>query len=124
MPPPSEPYRMANAGNAEPLRDGHGIVFRRPYAVFRNVMLKAEPIRAGRAVPPPIKTRMIGEDLNPCPDDEHHQEEIEEMQQTQPQRETRVHRLRGWGASGIVRDEFLHAGHRTQLLGYGDPKDQ
>jgi hypothetical protein len=64
MPPTGEPYRVANARDAEPFRDGHGIVFRRPNTVFRNVMLEAEPIRAGRAVPPPIKARMIGENLD------------------------------------------------------------
>src|SRR5579864_4926984 len=115
MPPPSESYRMANAGNAEPLRDGHGIVFRRPYTVFRNVMLEAKPIRAGRAVPPPIKARMIRENLDARADDEHHQEEIEEMQQPQPQGEARVHRRRGRGDAGIARDEFLYAGHGPQL---------
>src|SRR5665811_1504555 len=123
MPPPSEPYRMANAGNAEPLRDGHGIIFRRPYAVFRNVMLEAEPIRAGRAVPPPIKTWMIGENLDARADDEHHQEEIEEMQQPQPQGEARVNRLRGRGDTRVARNEFLHAGHRPQLLGHGDSEN-
>src|SRR5579864_5921802 len=123
MPPPSESYRMANAGNAEPLRDGHGIVFRRPYTVFRDVMLEVKPIRAGRAVPPPIKARMIRENLDARADDEHHNEEIEEMQQPQPQGETRVHRLRRRSFTGVARDEFLHAGHRAQLLGDGDSED-
>ena len=91
---------------------------------FGTVMLEAKPIRAGRAVPPPIKARMIGENLDTGADDEHHEEEIEEMQQPQPQRKARVHRLRGRGDTGVARDEFLHAGHRPQLLGDGDSEDQ
>ena len=94
-----------------------------PDPVFRNLVLETKPIRAGRTVPPPIKTRMIGEDLDTGANDEHHQEEIEEMQQTQPQRETRIHRRRGRGAAGVARDECLHAGHRAQLLADRDADD-
>lgn len=36
MPPAGEPYRVSNAWDAEPLGNGHGIVFRRPHQVFRN----------------------------------------------------------------------------------------
>ena len=87
-------------------------------------MLEAEPFRAGRAVPPPIKTRMIGQDLDSRANNEHHEEEIEEMQQPQPQGETRVDRPRGRGDTGVAQNEFLDAGHRAQLLGNGDPDDQ
>src|SRR5665213_2624440 len=104
MPPAGEPYRVANTRDAEPFRDGHGIIFRRPYPVFWNFALKAEPIATGRAVPPPVEPRMIGEDLDARADDEHHQEEIQEMQQPQPQGETRVHRLRGRGAAWVPGD--------------------
>ena len=46
------------------------------------------------------------------------------MLQPQPQRETRIYRLRGRGDPGVTRDEFLHTGHRAQLLGHGDSEDQ
>jgi hypothetical protein len=81
-------------------------------------------IHAGRAVSTSIKTRMIGQDLDSGEDDEHHSEEIEKMQQPRPQGEARVHRLRGRGDAGVARDEFLHAGHRAQLLGHCDSEDQ
>ena len=35
-------------------------------------MLEAKPLRAGRAVPPPIKARMIGENSDAGTDNEHH----------------------------------------------------
>ena len=74
MPPTGEPYRVANTRDAEPFRDGHRVIFRRPDAVPRNFMLEAKPFRAGRTVPPPIQARVIGEDLDTGSDDEHQEE--------------------------------------------------
>ena len=124
MPPSRETNRVTNARNAEPWRDRDGIVFRGPYPILRNLMLEAEPIRAGRAVAPPIKPGMIGEDLDPCANNEDHQEEIEGMQQTQPQRKSRVHRLRGRRKAGVAHEEVLNARHRAQLLGDRNTEDQ
>ena len=79
MPPAGESYGVTNAGDAEPLGNGHGIVFRCPHAVFRNVMLKSEPVRAGSTIATPIEPWMIGKDLDPRADDKNHEKEIEEI---------------------------------------------
>jgi hypothetical protein len=42
-------------------------------------MLETEPFRAGRAVSGPIKPRVIGQDLDPSADDEHHEEHVQEV---------------------------------------------
>src|ERR1017187_10335441 len=124
MPPAGESYRVTNAGNTEPLRDGHRVVFRRPDLVLGNLALEAKPLGAWRTVPPPIEPGVIGEDLDARADDEHQEEQVKKMEQSQPQREARVHRPGGRSDAGATHEEFLYAGHRTQLLGDGDPEDE
>src|SRR5579863_2544655 len=124
MPPAREPDRMANARDAEPFRDGHRIVFRRPYPVFRDLFLEAEPVGARRAVSPPIETWMIRENLDPCSDDEHHEEEIEEVQKAQPERKAGMDRAGRGSAARVAGNECLHPRHGSQLLRDGDSEDQ
>src|SRR5438552_16515473 len=124
MPPAGEPYRVADTRNAEPFRDRHRVIFRRPDAVRWHFTLKTEPLGAGSTIPSPIEARMIGEDLNARADNEHHDKQVEKMQQPQPQREARVNRPRGRSGTGVAHDEFLYAGRRAQSLGDSDSEDQ
>ena len=61
-----------------------------PDAVFRDIVLEAKPLGARGTVALPIEAGVIGKDLDAGADDEHHEEQIEKMQQSQPQREARV----------------------------------
>jgi hypothetical protein len=68
---------------------------------------------------------MVGEDLNPGANDEDQQEQIEEMLNAQPRRETR----RGFGVrrvdcAGIPRDEVLHRRLVPKPLRNSDRDDQ
>src|SRR5262249_16913981 len=89
---------MPNSRNAQPARNRHAIIFGTPETErsgtlaesgsFRNRMLKAEPFRAGRAIPVPKQTRMIRENLNSRTDNEQHHEQVEHVVKAKPPRES------------------------------------
>ena len=87
-------------------------------------MLETEPLRAGRAVPGPIKPRVIGEDLDPGADDEHHEEHVQEVLQLQPPREAGIDRGRGLRDTRVVLDECLNARKAAQALCKGDQENE
>src|SRR5579872_6442432 len=87
-------------------------------------MLETKPLRAGRAVPCPIKPRMIGKDLNPGADDEHHEEHVQEVLQLQPPRKARIDRGRGLRDAGVILDEGLDAWKLSQALCEGDQENE
>src|SRR6185312_14305526 len=116
MPPTGKPYRMTNAWDAQPARHGHRIVLRGPNSPFRNRILKTEPLRAGRAVPSPIKPRVIGQDLNPRANDEHHEEHVQEVLQLQPPRKPGIDRGRELRDTRVILDEGLDAWKFSQAL--------
>src|SRR5579872_3299344 len=148
MPPSRRPDRVTDARNAKPPWNGYRVAFGCPYLlgwnehvqdldnaaapvvrgpphpVIRNRMQKAEPVGFRRAIPVPIKARMVREDLNARPDDEEHEEHIEEVLDPQPQREAAVNRRRRLGYARIARDELMKPGGRVQTLADRDPKDQ
>src|SRR5579872_4429574 len=148
MPPSRRPDRVTDARNAKPPWNGYRVAFGCPYLlgwnehvqdldnaaapvvrgpphpVIRNRMQKAEPVGFRRAIPVPIKARMVREDLNARPDDEEHEEHIEEVLDPQPQREAAVNRRRRLGYARIARDELLKPGGRVETLADRDSEDQ
>src|SRR6185437_5787880 len=103
MPPSRRPDRVTSARNAQPFWNGYRVafggphfvrwnehiqgpdlaamrvLFRLPYPVGWNRMEKAEPVGFGRAIPVPIEARVIRQYLDARPDDEEHEEHIEEV---------------------------------------------
>src|SRR5438309_1140962 len=123
MPPSRRPDRVADARNAQPLWKCHRVVFGRPYPVHWHRMLKAEPFGFRRAIPVPIEARVIREYLDARPDDERHEEQIEEVLQSQPQGVAGVN-LRGRRYAWVAREELLKPRALEQLLTDRDPEDQ
>jgi hypothetical protein len=66
----------------------------------------------------------MGQDLDSGPDNEQHEEHVDEMLELQPPRKAGIRRWRILGDAGILRDEFLHAGKLAQALRDGDKEDQ
>jgi len=65
---------------------------------------------------------MVGHDLHSGPDDERHQEQVEEVLPADPGRHSRwTVRL---GCSGVLLDEGLHRRQAAQLFGQRDTGDQ
>ena len=67
---------------------------------------------------------MVGEDLNAGPDNEQHEEHVQEMLKLQPPGKARVDRGRGLGDSWMLLDEGLHRGQFAKALGDGDQDHQ
>src|SRR4051812_43236247 len=124
MPPTGKPYRMTDARDAKPTRQGHRIVLRGPNPTLRDRMLEAEPLRAGGAVTGPIEPRVIGKDLDPGADDEHHEEHVQEVLQLQPPWEAGIDRGRGLRDTGIILDEGLDARKFSQALRESDHENE
>lgn len=53
---------------------------------------------------------MIGEDLQAGPDDEQHEEHVQEVLKLQPSREAGIHRWRRLGDTRVLGNEGLHLG--------------
>src|SRR5665213_1971768 len=124
MPPTGKPYGMTNAGDAQPTGHGHRIVLRCPNPALGYRMLKTEPFRARRAVPGPIKPRVIGQDLNSGANDEHHEEHVQEMLQLQPPRKAGIDRGRRLRDARVILDEGLNARKLSQALREGNHEDE
>src|SRR6185312_3977300 len=148
MPPSRRPDRVTDARDAQPLWNRYRVASGRPYllrwnehiqgpnlAAVRvvlgpphpvrwNRMQEAEPVGFRRAIPVPIETRVIGQYLDARPDDEEHEEHIEEVPHAQPQREAVMNRRRGLGYARVAHDELLKPGGLVQSLADRDPDDQ
>src|SRR5262249_10956987 len=124
VPPPGETDRVPNSRNAQPARNRHGIIFGSPEnersgtlaesGSFRNRMLKAEPFSAWRAIPVPIQTRMIRENLNSRTDNKQHQERVEQGVKRKPPGKPFI--FPAGRLAGIARDKFLPGWQRAQLV--------
>ena len=111
MPPAREADRVAKPRQPDLRRQADRVLLRRPQRIGRHRLLDAKPVPAGRRVARPVQPRMIGEDLHAGADDEDQQEQIEEVLQPQPDRETRRHvRVRRLDGPGVPRDEVLNDG--------------
>ena len=125
VPPAREADRMAKPRQADLAREADRVLLRRPERIGRHRVLDAKPVPAGRRVARPVQTRMIGQDLDAGTDDEDQQEQIEEVLQPQPDRETRRHvRVRRLDRPGVPRDEVLNRRLAAQALRDGDRDDQ
>lgn len=78
MPPAGEAYRVAEAGETDVLGEADGVVFGRPQGVWGDRLLDPEPLPSRGRVPRPVEARVVGQDLQPGPDDEDHEECIQE----------------------------------------------
>jgi hypothetical protein len=68
---------------------------------------------------------MVGEDLDPRPDDEHHKQEVQEVRHVHPDGQTGVRPSAcGDHRPGIVRDEPGHSGDVPQSLPGGHRHDE
>ena len=79
MPPPRQPKSMAKARNAKPSRQSDRVVLSGPNPPLRHRDLEAKPIRPRCAVPPPIKPRMVSQNLQASSHDEQHEKHVEKM---------------------------------------------
>jgi hypothetical protein len=67
---------------------------------------------------------MVGENLDAGPDDECHEQNIQEMLHPQPCREARGDDRRGRCYAGIAQEEILDRRQLPQRLRHGDADDQ
>ncbi len=95
-----------------------------PDAPGRDRALEAEPVRARRAVPSPVQPGVIGQYLYAGPDDEHHEEHVQEVLRAEPPRKAGVHRRRGLCDPGVARHERFDSWELQQPLRQSDCKDE
>jgi hypothetical protein len=68
---------------------------------------------------------MVGQDLDPRPDDEDHEEQVEEVLGIDPPRQARMPlRRRSRQRAGVAGHEPLHCRHVPQALGAGDGAEE
>src|SRR5271166_6399774 len=107
---------MADSGQSELPGQPDRVVFGGPQRVRRDRLRHAQPfVLTRRGVAAEVEPRMVAEDLDPRPDDEGHQEEIEEVRPPDP----RGHTQSGPGGlvgAGMACDEILYGWHVVQAL--------
>src|SRR6187399_147898 len=102
MPPARQADRVPKARKTDLSRQADRVLLRRPRPLGRHLFLEAEPVLARCAVPGPVQTRMVTEDLYSRPEDEDHQEQVEEVLYPDPDGKTRVLvRLRRHNGAGV-----------------------
>ncbi len=125
MPPARQPDRVADPRQADLSREADGVVLGRPQRFGGNRLLDAKPVLARSAVAGPVQARVIREDLHPRSDDEDHQEQVEEVHRSHPDRQAGVSLRAGReDRPGVVLDEPLHRADATQALGGRHRGDQ
>jgi hypothetical protein len=101
------------------------VLLRGPRRLGRHLLLEAEPLLARCTVPGPVQPRMVCEDLYSGPDDEDHQEHIEEVLHPDPAGNPRIReRIRRHDGAGIPGDELLDRRERAQSLPDRHRRDQ
>ena len=117
MPPARQADGVPKARKTDLSRQADRVLLRRPRPLGRHLFLEAEPVLARCAVPGPVQPRMVTEDLYSRPEDEDHQEHVEEVLHPDPDGKTRVLvRLRRHDGAGIPGDEVLDRRDRAQTL--------
>ena len=113
VPPAGQPDRVPQPGQADLAGQADRVLLRGPQRIGGHRLLDPEPVPARGAVPGPVQPGMVGEDLHPGPDDEDHQEQVEEVLPAAPRPATR--RVAGAGrldGAGVAGDEPLHRRQR------------
>ena len=109
VPPAREADRVTKPRQTDLRREADRVLLGRPERIGRDRVLDAKPVPAGRRVARPVEARMVGQDLHAGTDNEDQQEQIEEVLQPQPDRETRRRvGVRRRERSGVPGDEMLH----------------
>ena len=67
---------------------------------------------------------MIGQDLNPGANDEHHEEHVEKVLELQPPRKSGIDRGSSLRDAGVLFDEVLDSGEFAQTLRKSDQENQ
>ncbi len=95
MPCPRHPHGVAVSRQSQPGGNVTGVIFGRPPSVSRNLH-RGEPYPLGvrRAMPVPIKSRVVHQNGEPAPNQEHQKKEVHKMSQPQPGREPMRNRRR------------------------------
>src|SRR5665213_1501621 len=124
MPPARQAEGMTQAGNAEPSRQGDGIVLGGPDPPLWHRNLEAEPVGPRRAIAAPVEPGMVGQDLQAGPHDEQHEEHVQEVLKLQPPGKPRIDRRRSLRDPGMLPDKVLYAGKFTQALSQGNQAEQ
>ena len=106
----------AGSREAHLARQADRVLLRRPQRLSGNRLLNAEPVFAGRAVPRPIQPRMVAEDLQPRPDDEDQEEQIEEVLHSDPDRKSRIAFAPAVDGPGVAGNEALDRRNVAQTL--------
>src|SRR6185295_3493230 len=114
MPPASQADRMPEAGETDLSGQADRVLLRRPQRLGRHRLLDTEPVLSRCTVPGPVETRMVAENLYSRPDDEDHQEQVEEVLHADPGGKTRVRLCVGrCDGAGMLCDEALDRGNRA-----------
>jgi hypothetical protein len=67
---------------------------------------------------------VIRQDLDPGPNDEHHEKHVQEVLQLQPPRKSGIDRWRGLRDARVIIDEGLDAWKLPQALREGDQENE
>jgi hypothetical protein len=132
MPPTRKTDRVPNPGEAEPSRQRDRIVFGRPrplgrfllHPVARNRAAQSQPLPAGFAPGIELQTRVVGQNLYSGPNDEQHEQQVEEVQDAKPHRKSGRDRRLKASLPGIGFDEVLDSRVGAQMLCNRDGDDQ
>ena len=124
MPPPRQPKSMAQARNAKPRWQSDQIVLSGPNPPLRYRDLEAKPIRPRCAVPPPIKSRMVGQNCKPARMMNSMKNILRKCWSSSHQGKPEVDRRCGLRNAGMALDESRHARKLAQALRDGDQAEQ
>ena len=133
MPPPGKSDGVPKTGNSQLLRQCDGILFRGPHGVGIGAVAtvgrygpaQPQPLGVGFASRIQVKAWMVGEDLQARPNDEHHEQQIEEMLPAQPPREPRLDGLDVLGGCArVAGDELVKPPVAGHLPDDGDRQHQ
>ena len=115
VPPAGQPDGMPQPGQADLAGQADRVLLGRPQRVRRDRFLEPEPVPARGAVPGPVQPGVIGQDLQPGPDDEDHEQRVEEVLRVHPPRQPRMG-PRGGQRPRVPGHEPLHRRHVPQPL--------
>ncbi|MEI2729466.1 MAG: hypothetical protein V9E85_10185 [Candidatus Nanopelagicales bacterium] len=120
---------MAKPGDSHLRRQRYRVILRGPHgggiravsAIFGHRTAQPKPLSVRLTAGVQVEARMVGEDLQARPNDEDHEEEVEEVLPAQPPRESRIDRGHiVAGRTGVLVGEVLVPLLVRQLANDGD----
>ena len=117
MPPAGQANGVPDPRETDLSGQADRVLLRGPQRLGRHRLLDTEPVFSRCTVPGPVETRMVGENLYSRPDDEDHQEQVEEVLHADPDGKARVRlRVGRCDGAGMPGDEALDRRDRAQTL--------